>query len=117
MQQQDTELLQLPRDQLGTPRGPELRCPNCGVQIGRGELHEAWIRLVSGPQGRMLRTLVDVYRDRIARKGLAFASGQSATSSGYEKNLSTLRSLGLIDYPSRGQVVAKALLFPDGVPA
>jgi hypothetical protein len=38
--------------------------------------------------------------------------GNSATSSGFANNLGALRSLGLIDYPQRGQVMATDLLFP-----
>jgi hypothetical protein len=43
---------------------------------------------------------------------LAEEAEQSATSGGYSNNLGALRSLGLIDYPVPGQVVATALLFP-----
>ena len=34
-------------------------------------------------------------------------------SSGYANNLGALRSLGLLDYPVPGQVVASAMLFLD----
>lgn len=42
---------------------------------------------------------------------LAVATGQSPTSGGYFNNLGRLRSLGLIDYPRPGFVVAKSVLF------
>ena len=39
------------------------------------------------------------------------SSGSSSTSSAYANNLGRLRSLGLIDYPDRGHVVALPVLF------
>jgi hypothetical protein len=50
---------------------------------------------------------------RIAR-GFALpvdAAGASVTSSSFTNNLGSLRSLGLIDYPQPGQVVALPVLF------
>ncbi len=77
------------------------------------QLHAAWLGRLSAPQGRLLRSLLDWYPQAIDRAALAEAAGQSATSSGFANNLGMLRSLGLIDYPQRGQVVATALLFPE----
>lgn len=81
------------------------------------ELHAAWCAKLSGPQGRILRALVAAYPDPVDRERLAELAEASATSSAYANNLGALRSLGLVDYPSRGTVVATNLLFPDGVPA
>jgi hypothetical protein len=44
--------------------------------------------------------------DAMDRGALAAESNQSVTSSGFEKNLSTLRTLGLIAYPSSSEAVA-----------
>jgi hypothetical protein len=75
-------------------------------------LHEAIYRMVSGPQATLLRVLVELRGMSIARDELASRAGVSAASSGFEKNISTLRSFELIDYPQRGQVCATDILFP-----
>jgi len=78
-------------------------------------LHDAWLNQVSGPQARMLREAIDAHPDRMPRAELAERTNQSVTSSGWEKNLSTLRSLGALDYPDRDSVIATDLLFPKGL--
>jgi hypothetical protein len=45
---------------------------------------------------------------------LAEAAGVSPASSGFQNNLGGLRSLGLIDYPHPGHVVATTVLFLEG---
>lgn len=75
-------------------------------------LHEAIYRMVSGPQATLLRVLVGLRGGAIGRDELASRAGVSAASSGFEKNISTLRSFELIDYPQRGQVCATDILFP-----
>jgi hypothetical protein len=77
------------------------------------ELHLAWQRKLSAPQWRILQALIAVYPKAVSRGWLADESGQSASSSGYANNLGALRSLGLLDYPASGMVVATELLFPQ----
>lgn len=79
------------------------------------QLHEAWYAKVSGPQRLMLEHAISRYPKPIEREHLAEASNQSVLSSGWDKNLSTLRSLGLINYPDKEHVVATDLLFPEGL--
>ena len=81
----------------------------------RDELHAAWYSKISRPQAAILKTLIDIYPDVLSRTDLAQIVGQSATSSGYAKNVSTLSSLKLVDYPASGLVAATALLFPEGL--
>ena len=76
------------------------------------ELHRAWYSKLSGPQGRILRVLIARYPKPITREALAQAASASASSSSFTNNLGALRSLGLLDYPAKGQVVATKLLFP-----
>lgn len=78
------------------------------------DMQQAFYEGVSGPQATILRRLVQIYPSHIDRECLADAAGVSAASSGFEKNLSTLRSLGLVDYPAPGLVAATDLLFLDG---
>lgn len=76
------------------------------------ELHAAWYQRLPAPQARILRVLIEHYPRAIDRARLADQAEQSPTSSAYGNNLGALRSLGLIDYPQPGWVVATALLFP-----
>lgn len=67
--------------------------------------------VISGPQFRILEELFRAYPDAIDRTTLAEKVGQSETSSGYDKNISTLRSAGMVEYPAQGQVKAANWLF------
>lgn len=78
------------------------------------DLQEAVIAKASRPQGEMLRVLIAAYPHPLTRDELAQRLGVSAASSGFEKNLSTLRTMGVIDYPIRGEVVALPILFLNG---
>ena len=51
----------------------------------------------------------------MTRDDLATCADVSVNSSGFEKNLSTLRSLGLINYGPGKTVFATDLLFPAGL--
>lgn len=78
------------------------------------ELQRAILARLSGSQARILEVLIDAYPEVLAKDALANAVGQSSTSGGYFNNLGRLRSLGLIDYPAPGRVVALPVLFLDG---
>lgn len=80
-------------------------------------LHEAWYRHVTSSQAAILRVLIGIYPNDLAKPDLAQRAGVSSISSGYTNNLGALRSLGVLDYPSPGRVAATELLFPKGVPA
>lgn len=77
------------------------------------ELQEAIYRMVSGPQAALLRVLVDAYPDGLTREELAERAGASVLSSGFEKNVSTLKSFELVTYPVRGEVAALPVLFVE----
>lgn len=78
------------------------------------ELQDMLCRKLSGSQASILRSLIASYPNEMRKDDLAVATGQSPTSGGYFNNLGRLRTLGLIDYPRPGFVVAKAVLFLDG---
>lgn len=78
-------------------------------------VRDAWCRVVSGPQADIVRVVTHLYPNDISREELADKIGISVSSSGYDKNLSTLRSLGAIDYPTRGRVRAADLIFPEAL--
>lgn len=94
-----------------TPEG-RLQTQAQNKVMSLSELHNAWYAKLSKPQANILRSLLQVYPDVMAKEVLAQKVQQSSTSSGYTNNLGTLRSLGLIDYLKPGLVVATNLLFP-----
>ena len=75
------------------------------------ELHRKVMSKISGPQGTLLKMLIANYPEAMSREELAVAANVSANSSGFEKNVSTLRSIGLVDYPEKGSVVTTKILF------
>jgi hypothetical protein len=77
-------------------------------------LHQALYARLSRSEAAILRALIAAYPDDRDRGELATAAEQSPTSSGYTNNLGALRSLGLIDYPTPGRVVALPVLFLEG---
>ncbi len=78
------------------------------------ELHEAWLKKLTGPQRLMLSLLLEATPSGIDRDDLAKQSGQSPLSSGYRNNLSVLSSLGLTKKES-GEIRASDLLYPEGL--
>jgi hypothetical protein len=81
------------------------------VPTSSEELHQQLYARLPGAQTRILAEVISRYPSAITKDALAEASGQSPTSGGYFNNLGRLRSLGLIDYPRPGQVVALPVLF------
>lgn len=75
------------------------------------DLHEQIYRKLSSSQVAILKVVINRYPNSISKTELAEAAGVSWNSSGYANNLSKLRTLKLIDYPSSGEVVAQKLLF------
>lgn len=78
------------------------------------DLHAAWLRQVSAPQGAILRALIAAFPAGLDRDELAANVGASTSSSAYANNLGHLRTLGAIDYPQKGMVQATSILFPKG---
>lgn len=111
------------RGLIDYPRGGFVRLTDAGRAVADpgtaphtlAELHEAWTSKLSGPQGRILAHLTLAYPAELTRDELADRAGASPGSSAYANNLGRMRSLGIIDYPSRGRVRATELLFPRGL--
>lgn len=74
-------------------------------------LHEAIFAMVSKPQATLLKVLIESYPDALSREELAERAGVSSESSGFDKNISTLKSFELVTYPQRGYVAALPTLF------
>lgn len=75
------------------------------------DLHRTLEAKLARPQWQIVRELIGAYPRSMTREQLARAIDQSFSSSGFQNNLGALRSLGFIDYPQRGQVVAQPVLF------
>jgi integrase len=75
------------------------------------EMQASLCAKVGNSKAAILRALIDLYPRAISRDALAAKIGVSATSGGYFNNLGALRTLGVIDYPSPGHVVALPVLF------
>lgn len=96
-----------------TQEGRAVAAPS-DVPTTSAELHEMLFRKLSSSQVNILRALIVEYPNAMQKDLLAETTGQSPTSGGYFNNLGRLRSLGLIDYPSPGLVVAQSVLFLEG---
>jgi len=78
------------------------------------ELHAAIRAKLSPAKWRLLEVLIAAYPKALTKDELAAKAGARETSGAYFNNLGSLRSLGLLDYPAPGQVVACHVLFLDG---
>lgn len=85
-----------------------------GVPQSDDELHAAIFERLEPAKARVLRVVIDAHPEPVAREDLAKAVGAPATSGGFKNNLGALRTLGVIDYPTPGQVVATPALFIGG---
>lgn len=86
------------------------KAPQPGDLSTSEKILDRCLSVVSGPQGRILKALYGRRDEFVPRDELAEASGQSATSSGFEKNVSVLKSSGMVVYGS-GSVKAVDWLF------
>lgn len=86
-----------------TDQGRKL-APGISSPMSAEELFDRVRRMVSGPQSALLEVLRNVWPKPISRDDLAERAGVSALSSGYEKNVSTLASRELAEYPQKGMV-------------
>lgn len=77
-------------------------------------LHSAILGKLPGPEGRILSVLLKHYPKSMDSTKLAEASGYTPGSGGFNNPRGRLKTLGLVEYPSPGMVVAKDLLFPEG---
>jgi hypothetical protein len=69
--------------------------------------------VVTPAQWKILDALIGVWPEPLDRIDLAAAVDVPVTSGGFKNNLGKLRTLGAIEYPSTGMVVASPMLFPE----
>lgn len=76
------------------------------------ELQNRVFGVLGGIKATTLETLVNAYPAAMERADLAERCGYTnVKSAGFVKAISTLSSLGLVEYPDRGTIKAKAFLF------
>lgn len=78
------------------------------------DLHQRAMAILNGPQKRILAPLLLAYPRSMTKAGLATEADYSPDGGAFNNPLGSLRSLGFIDYPARGQVVARSILFVGG---
>lgn len=83
------------------------------VPASSEELQDLICAKLGNAKGRIIRVLIASYPGAIQRDVVANDAGASPGSSGFANNLGSLRSLGLIDYPRPGYIVATTALFLD----
>lgn len=88
------------------------QAPNAPMSVD--ELHRLVLQRLSNPEGKVLAPLLSAYPQSLSREELAEASGYRETSGRFANLLGTLRSLGIVDYPEPGRVVALGVLFLEG---
>lgn len=74
-------------------------------------LQEKIFEKISGPEGRLLRPLIEAWPHSMSTEELADAAGYSASSGGFNNLRGRLRTLGIIDYPGKRSVRACNLMF------
>jgi hypothetical protein len=78
------------------------------------ELHQRVRQLVKEAKWRIVEALIAAYPHSMPKEDLAVSIGVSPKSGAYFNSLGSLRSLGLIDYPSPGTAAATDVLFLAG---
>lgn len=81
-------------------------------------LHEAFYDKLDSSESRVLKILIECYPEQISKVDCGQRAGwqvDSRLGGTFGSSLGRLRAFGLIDYPSKGYVVATKLLFPEGL--
>jgi hypothetical protein len=116
-----------PRGRLHTSglieyRGGRLALTETGRRIARApeaaltaaELQRRVLERLPGPEGKILQVLIEAYPDSVENDDLARRAGYEPGGGAFNNPKGRLRTLGLIDYPERGRVVALPVLFLEG---
>lgn len=77
-------------------------------------LHRKVMERLPGPERKILQVLLDAYPNSVPYEDLARQAGYEAGGGGFNNPRGRLRSLGLIDYPSKGEAAARSILFLEG---
>jgi uncharacterized protein len=80
------------------------KAPEVDPPASAQEMLERCKALFSSSQAALLDALAKSFPEAMERDELAAATGVSETSGGFRNNLGALRTAGMIDYPTQGQV-------------
>jgi len=75
------------------------------------EMHELIRGMVSPAKWRIIDALITAYPTAVSKAELAEMAGASPGGGAFGNNLGSLRSLGVLDYPTGGMVRAEPVLF------
>lgn len=76
------------------------------------DVQDRVIAMLGGASGRILAPLIEAYPKALPRQAVAERAGYGhLQSKGFVNAISRLRTLGFVDYPDRGSIVAKPVLF------
>lgn len=84
------------------------------LDLNSEELQKKVLERLPGPERKLLVPLLQVYPDSMTIEALAAASNYEPGGGAFNNPKGRLRTLGLIDYPERGRVAAKSVLFVEG---
>jgi len=80
------------------------------VPLTAEELQRHVMSVLPNPHQKILRVLLDKYPEALSKDECASLAGY-APGGAFNNPLGRLRSMGLVDYPQPGYVVAESLLF------
>lgn len=87
-----------------------------GLPVNRlSDLHQLWYDKLGNVSEKILRPLIEAYPKPMVTDDLAIAVGYHPRAKAFANAKGRLRTLGLIDYPTGGYVVATEILFPKGL--
>lgn len=110
-----SSLISYPTDGRVSLTGDGRACANAPrFEFTNEALQEAVLAQVTTAQVDIVRQLIAAYPNSLTRSDLAGTIGVSETSGGFKNNLGALRTMGVLDYPGPGLVVATEILFPRG---
>lgn len=78
------------------------------------ELQRRVLERLPGPEAKILREAIREYPEDLSNEDLARRAGYEPGGGAFNHPRGRLRSLGLIEYPERGRVRARPVLFLEG---
>lgn len=85
--------------------------PDEDEKLDSETLQKRVLERLPGPEQRILRVLLDSYPDALSKEECAGRAGYTFGSGGFNNPCGRLRSLGIAEYPSRGDIKASRVLF------
>lgn len=77
------------------------------------EMHAHVLEVLPGPEQKLLKELLEIYPKDISKDELAERVHYAPGSGAFNNPCGRLRTLGLVEYPTGGRVIAKEFLFPE----